>query len=97
MFAFWMNHNVKDTGIGGEITFGGIDEKRYEGEFTKVPLSKKGYWQFHFDKVCAQLAPCIGMVLPRQGMHNLPPVRCVAVYPFRLCIAVAVGARCARV
>lgn len=37
--------------IGGEISFGGIDDSRYTGEFTKVPLSKKGYWQFSFDSM----------------------------------------------
>jgi hypothetical protein len=35
--------------IGGEMTFGGIDDTRYEGDFVKVPLTKKGYWQFEFD------------------------------------------------
>jgi hypothetical protein len=48
IFAFWMSKDAS-ADIGGEMTFGGIDDTRYEGDFVKVPLTKKGYWQFEFD------------------------------------------------
>ena len=35
---------------GGEITFGGIDDTKYTGELTYVPVTQEGYWQFKMDK-----------------------------------------------
>lgn len=52
VFAFWMNRKIdpkKGQQVGGEITFGGVDSSRYTGDFHKVPLSKKGYWQFSME------------------------------------------------
>lgn len=40
MFAFYMN--LDD---GGEITFGGVNKDRYEGEFMYAPLTNKTYWE----------------------------------------------------
>ncbi|VDD85858.1 unnamed protein product [Enterobius vermicularis] len=42
--------NPQDS-IGGEITFGGVDPKRYEEPITYIPLTRRGYWQFTMDKV----------------------------------------------
>lgn len=44
VFSFWLNRdqNAKD---GGELVFGGVDEKHFKGKHTYVPVTQKGYWQ----------------------------------------------------
>ncbi|XP_047330214.1 aspartic proteinase A1-like [Impatiens glandulifera] len=45
VFSFWLNRNTKDE-KGGELVFGRIDSRHYQGNHTYVPLTHKSYWQF---------------------------------------------------
>lgn len=48
LINFWF----RDTSApdGGELIFGGVDPDKYRGNFTYVPVSVKGYWQFGMEK-----------------------------------------------
>ena len=48
LFSFYLQKDGNETS-GGEITFGGIDNTKYSGELTYVPVSREGYWQFTLD------------------------------------------------
>lgn len=50
VFSFWLNRNAQDE-EGGELVFGGVDPNHYIGKHTYVPVTRKGYWQFHMGDV----------------------------------------------
>ncbi|KAK9672112.1 hypothetical protein RND81_12G077200 [Saponaria officinalis] len=44
IFSLWLNQDPYSA-IGGEIVFGGVDQKHYVGDHSYVPVANNGYWQ----------------------------------------------------
>ncbi|XP_032776418.2 lysosomal aspartic protease isoform X2 [Daphnia magna] len=51
VFSFWLNRNLSNPELGGEIFFGGTNPEHYVGEVTYIPVTRQAYWQFAVDSV----------------------------------------------
>jgi len=47
VFAFYLG----DTNEESEATFGGVDESKYTGKLTQIPLRRKAYWEVDLDAI----------------------------------------------
>lgn len=50
VFSFYLNRDSTQS-EGGELMFGGVDATKFTGDVSYVPVTTKGYWQFHMDKI----------------------------------------------
>ncbi len=51
VFAFYLGDTNSEDEGESEATFGGIDESRYTGKMTKLPLRRKAYWEVDLDAI----------------------------------------------
>lgn len=70
VFSFYLNPNTNGK-VGGELIFGGSDPDYYEGEFTYVPLSSIGFWQFNLSSIFVKVQNNVWIHLCKNGCQAI--------------------------
>ncbi|CAG9863994.1 unnamed protein product [Phyllotreta striolata] len=50
VFSLYFSKNA-DEKSGGEMTIGGTNPQYYKGNFSYIPVTKKGFWEIKMDKI----------------------------------------------
>ncbi|ODV62738.1 proteinase A [Ascoidea rubescens DSM 1968] len=50
-FSFYLGDTNKNSEDGGVCTFGGIDESKFKGKLTYLPVRRKAYWEVSLDGI----------------------------------------------
>lgn len=50
-FAFYLGDSAEDEENGGEATFGGYDDTKFDGKITWLPVRRKAYWEVSFEGI----------------------------------------------
>lgn len=50
VFAFYLS-DTNNEGEESEATFGGVNKDHYKGKLTKIPVSRKAYWEVPLDAI----------------------------------------------
>lgn len=50
-FSFYLGDTNKNPDDGGVCTFGGIDESKFSGKITYLPVRRKAYWEVSLDAI----------------------------------------------
>ena len=51
VFAFYLGDTNNGDGDDSEATFGGVNEDRFTGPITRIPLRRKAYWEVDLDMI----------------------------------------------
>lgn len=50
-FSFYLGDTSKSEEDGGVCTFGGVDESKFSGKITWLPVRRKAYWEVKFNGI----------------------------------------------
>ncbi|PIO58109.1 eukaryotic aspartyl protease [Teladorsagia circumcincta] len=59
LFAFWLNRNLSNNIVGGEMTLCGIDPAHYKGSIVWEPLISENYWRIKLRGIAVNGQPII--------------------------------------
>jgi len=69
IFSFWIGRSEGDV-IGGELTFGGVDSSKFEGQIRYAPVTRQGYWEVTMNKLLVNGTEISGMANVRAAIDT---------------------------